>query len=272
MRVLATIFGVIFFLAHSAYGLEYEWLSHDKKRESLHERYKAPRGFKRVEVDSNSFAGFLRHLPLKPKSAVVRDHERKRLFAPYAAAIIDLDIGGKDLQQCADTLIRLYAEYQRSAGNAAALSFKFTSGHGYAYADYLEGKRAVVRGNKVGWRTVAARREDRAAFRDWLDVIFMYAGTASLARDLEKVRHEDARIGDLFITPGFPGHTVMIADIVENSAGGRRMLLIEGFTPAQDAHVVKASIFTGGVWHELEDNGGLELSFWSFSPNSLRRF
>ena len=254
----------------------YPWLDAVSRQaaDSLIDRHPTNSGFTRISVESGSFAKFLRALPLKPKGTPLRTYDGDRLvFAVYAGAIINLDVGKADLQQCADTLIRLYSEHQYSKGKASGLNFKFTSGHAYPFADYLAGKRPVVTGRQVNWRQVSPRTLSRKAFRQWLDIIFTYAGTASLARDLPKVKVSEARIGDLFISPGFPGHTVMIADMAVNSkTGAREVLLVEGFTPAQDAHVIKNLLKPWrGSWFTLVPGEGLDTPVWDFAASELHR-
>lgn len=252
---------------------QYLWLNSPVSG-TLLERYPTPDGYSRTSVTEGSFAAFLRHLPMKPKASVLRYYSGKRvLFAPYAAGIIDLDIGKRDLQQCADTLIRLYSEYQLSKGRHQQLAFDFTSGDSYSYQDYLQGKRPLIQGRKVAWKNTQAQNHSRISFGKWLDIIFMYAGTASLHRDLEKVQHTDLEVGDLFISPGFPGHTVMVADIVVNTRGHKKLLLIEGFTPAMNAHVVQhVPSIIGGVWFDFESDGTLKTPVWDFSSSEIRRF
>ncbi|NVJ98971.1 MAG: hypothetical protein HWE25_12520 [Alphaproteobacteria bacterium] len=252
----------------------YPWLETAPETDTtLIARYPAPRGFRRMPVAPESFAEFLRYLPVKPEHSPLRYFDGKKVvWSQYAGAIIDLDVGGRDLQQCADTLIRLYSEYRFSIGQTDALTFNFTSGDAFPYTDYLKGRRPVVEGRKVSWRVSEVQEHGREAFLGWMNIVFQYAGTASLARDLPEVKLKAARIGDLFIAPGFPGHTVMIADMALDTSGKRKVLLVEGFSPAQDAHVLRNLLpFSSGDWYDLEDGKDLITPVWRFTPNQLHR-
>ncbi|SDD33425.1 DUF4846 domain-containing protein [Kordiimonas lacus] len=273
LRLLAFV-GLVLLQASAAVAAPYPWLEDGgQATETLKARHPAPAGFERVAATPGSFAYFLRHLPMKPTGTPLRLYDGSKVAWPaYAGAIIDLDLGPRDLQQCADTLIRLYAEYHYAQGSAETLSFNFTSGDTFPYADYLSGRRPVVAGRKVLWQQEDARDHGRDAFRRWLDTIFLYAGTASLARDFPGVNLKEARIGDLFIGPGFPGHTVMIADMAVDGAGKRKILLIEGFSPAQDAHVLRNLLpFSDGDWYDLTNGEDLITPVWRFTPRQLHR-
>lgn len=211
------------------------------------DRFSVPEGFRRVQA--GPFAAYLRNLPLKPKGSRARLHSGAYVRHGSVAAVVDMDIGPRDLQQCADTAIRLYADFERSQGREKALSFTFTSGHSYAYQDYLGGKRPKVSGQTVTWVKTKPTKNSETAYRAYLDQIYMYAGTASLARDLKSYSVAQAQIGDLFINPGFPGHAAMIVDIVVNQKGERMAMLVQGYLPAQDVHIVKD--ITGDVWFKL---------------------
>lgn len=253
----------------------HSWQTNTDGLETLESRHPVRANYERVPVDSGSFAAFLRSLPLMPEGTPLRRFDGSRvLLSAYAGAIIDLDVGERDLQQCADTLIRLFAEYQLSSGAAETLSFNFTSGDTFAYRTFLAGRRPVVDGSRVSWQSVQPRTHSRETFMGWLDILFTYAGTASLARDLPKVAIGEAQIGDLFISPGFPGHAAMIADMAVNPETGETdILLLQGFTPAQNAHVVR-NVWRPwkGEWFPLSAEKPLVTPVWDFQTDELHRF
>ena len=71
-----------------------------------------PGGFERVVAPAHSFAYYLRSLPLKPHGSKVKFYNgsTKNNYGVYDA-VVDMDIGTEDLQQCADAIMRLRGEY-----------------------------------------------------------------------------------------------------------------------------------------------------------------
>lgn len=79
---------------------------------TIESRIKPPAGYIRQPVPSDSFVFYLRNLPLLPSGSKVKLYNGKE--KPYqqgAFAVVDMEIGNRDLQQCADAIIRLRAEY-----------------------------------------------------------------------------------------------------------------------------------------------------------------
>ena len=50
-------------------------------------------------------------------------------------------------------------------------------------------------------------------FRKYLNMVFMYAGTASLSKELRTVPYTSLQAGDVFIKGGSPGHAVIVVDV-----------------------------------------------------------
>ena len=84
-------------------------------------RFSAAGGLTRVAVAPGSFGDWLRHLPLLPPGAPVHLFDgRLKPRQDVHAAVVDLDVGTRDLQQCADAVMRLRAEYLFASGAAIA--------------------------------------------------------------------------------------------------------------------------------------------------------
>ena len=254
-------------------GAEYSWLKSDTAREALTERIQPPSGYRRVITD-DPYAAWLRGLPLKPGRPFVYLHDGRRKSNQSAHfAVIDMDVGPKDLQQCADAIMRLRAEYQFSKGDWRNIRFNFTDGVPARYALWRSGHRPRVRnGRKTAWLKRAKPDGSYAAFRKYMDVVFTYAGTYSLSREMKRVRPDQMRIGDVFIQGGFPGHAVIVVDMAEHIATGKRIfLLAQSFMPAQEMHVL-VNPNGNGPWYSLPVGDKLVTPEWDFKKGDLKRF
>jgi Domain of unknown function (4846) len=251
----------------------YSWLSADASIRGLEGAFAPPAGFSRVPLAAGSFGEFLRGLPLRAPGTVVKYYNGEvahEASDPNIAAVAEIDVGARDLQQCADSVIRLHAEWLWSAGRSADIAYKFTSGDLARWSEYAKGERAVISGPKVSWVKSAKADSSRKSFRAYLDLVFSYAGTLSLEKEASKTSREDLAPGDFFIMGGSPGHAVIVLDVAKNSSGEAMALLGEGYLPAQDFHVLSPG--EGGPWFSLDDKEGVETPFWKKFPwTSLHR-
>src|SRR5260370_18415408 len=89
--------------------LTYAW-PHAAGAETLEARFAPPSGAARVAVAAEGFGAFLRRLPLRPAGAEghLYDGTRKARQDVHAA-VVDLDVPPRDLQQSADAVMRLWA-------------------------------------------------------------------------------------------------------------------------------------------------------------------
>jgi hypothetical protein len=254
-------------------SLGYPWLG-SRPSQSAASTIQPPVGFVRVGAALGSFGAWLRDLPLipgRPPVFLFDGHEKANQGAHHA--VVDLDVGRRDLQQCADAVIRLRAEYLLAAGREDEIAFHFTSGDLLAWREWREGVRPVV-GRTVRMERSAAPARDRAAFRAYLDTVFTYAGSRSVERELVPV--PDARrveAGDVFIRGGSPGHAVLVLDVAEDGAGRRAFLLGQSYMPAQQFHVLRNPGDTAlSPWYIAAAGPRLETPEWTFAWSELRRF
>ncbi|MEJ2119516.1 MAG: DUF4846 domain-containing protein [Alphaproteobacteria bacterium] len=255
----------------------YSWLSDGAAgRDTIASRFAPPRGYTRVVARPGSFAAWLRHLPLKPAGTKVRLHDgRLKANQSVHAAVVDLDIGRRDLQQCADAVMRLRAEYLYSKRRFRAIAFNFTSGDRAAFSRWADGWRPRIEGRQVRWVRRGGRGTAYPNFRAYLVSVFTYAGSYSLARELKRVRNPaDFRIGDAFVQGGFPGHAVIVVDMaVERATERKAFLLAQSFMPAQNLHVLKNPARSdGGAWYAVPAGTSLRTPEWTFALHHLRRF
>jgi len=241
--------------------------------DSLAGRIPPPDGFERLSAEPGSFAEYLRRLRLKPGNPPVFLFDgREKSRTDVHAAVVDLDIGDRNLQQCADAIIRLRAEYLKEQGAEERISFHFVSGFEASWARWRDGWRPRVEGNKVTEVQSAPPSTDQANFRRYLDRVFMYANSWSLARETASVGDlAEMGGGDLFIQSGFPGHAVIVADLAADTSGRRVFLLLQSFMPAQEIHVLK-NPRDGTPWYPLDFGDTLITPEWTFRKTDLRRF
>ena len=234
----------------------YGWLASTAPPDAtLATRIPPPPGFERVPAPATSFAAWLRGLPMRPDGAPVLTHTgQPKWRQDVHAAVVDIDIGKRDLQQCADAIMRLRAEWLFAADRKGDIRFNDT-----------EGKRL----------TFSSRRDSGyAAFRKYMDYVFAYAGTYSLERELKPAPLASLQTGDVFIKGGFPGHAVLVADTVENAqTGEKRFLLVQSYMPAQEMHVLKnLAAGDGSPWYPAAFDGELVTPEWTFPEGALHRW
>ncbi len=250
------------------------WPTTSKTFVSLATHIKPPKGYHRIKAEPGSFAHWLRSLPLKPSGSFVRLYNGSFRFNQLAHyAVIDMDVGKRDLQQCADAVMRLRAEYLYAQGRRNEIAFNFTGGSRIPFSRWSKGWRPHVKGKRVSWSRRGKRGAHYKSFRKYMDIIFAYAGTYSLEREMISVSVKDMAIGDVFIQGGFPGHAILVADMVKNpETGEKRFLLIQSFMPAQDIHVLRDPKNPLTPWYGLDFSKTLITPDWIFRAKDLRRF
>ena len=141
----------------------------------LIDRVRVPAGYQRLTPPSGSFASWLQHLKLKTGTPAVHlfDGSLKKNQSAHVA-VIDMDTGDTDLQQCADAVMRLRAEYLFSSGKKSDIAFHFTSGFRCDFAKWADGYRPQVTGNQVTWVKTASVDASYQSFRAYLIQIFTY--------------------------------------------------------------------------------------------------
>ncbi len=239
-------------------------------------RISPPKNFERIIVTEGSFEFWLRHLPLRSGSEPVllyNGKPKENQNAHYA--VIDIDIGRSNLQQCADFVIRARADYLYSKGDLSAISFKFTNGQSCPFIYWLNGERPVVTNDNVSWIKINHPDSSYGSFREYLDSVFMYAGSLSLSKELRRVEHvRNMGIGDVFVQGGLPGHAAIVVDMAIHIESRQKIfLLAEGFTPAQEIKILKNPNDDAlSPWYSLDFGDTLNTPEWTFYSNHLMRF
>jgi len=235
-----------------------------------------PDGYVRVETLPASFGKWLRDLPLKPPSSRIRLYNGNRKLLQYGLyRVIDLSVGDKDLQQCADVAIRLRSDFLLSQGRIDDIAFNFTNGDRARYSDWIAGQRPKVVGNDVTWHKTAPIDSSYENYQKYLTTLFMYAGSYSLSRELKRVRNvSDIKPGNCMIEGGFPGHVIIVVDAAIDTISGETLVMFaQGFTPAQDIHIIRnLNDSSLNPWYRVTDDQQLDTPEWSFVWSDLFSF
>ena len=189
------------------------------------------------------------------------------------AAVIDIDVGKRDLQQCADAVMRLRAEWLWSIGARNRIAFNYTGGGRVSFSQFATGARPSEDG-KV-WRKRGRPDASYNGFRNYMTNVFIYAGTYSLSRELVRLpAGAMPRIGDVIIKGGFPGHAVLVIDMAEDrQTGKKRFLLAQSYMPAQEIHIIKnPRAADGSAWYDAPITWPLQTPEWTFNEGSLKRW
>jgi hypothetical protein len=244
-------------------------------------RIAPPKGFHRVPAAPGTFAAFLRALPVAPAGTSVKSYSGAEILAsndPRLAAVLNIDIGAGDLQQCADSVERLHAEWRWSVGRAD-VTYPAASGTALGFNDWKKGVRWTPKGMGLERSTGAKPDDSYGSYRRYLAFVFAWSNTVALERlgagtgtESSKVRVEkdELRGGDFFVMGGNPGHAVLIVDVVEDDQHHRRALIGQGYMPAQNFHIVRPEN-SDSPWFSL-DGDAVATPFWKpFPMTSARR-
>ncbi|MDQ1353594.1 MAG: hypothetical protein QG657_3900, partial [Acidobacteriota bacterium] len=143
------------------------------------------------------------------------------------------------------------------------------------YSKWVQGYRMVVRGNKTSWTHSATPSDSYKDFRQYMKLIFLYAGTLSLAKEITAVNYNDLKIGDIFIKGGSPGHAIIVVDLATNNNSGEKIyLLAQSYMPAQEIQVLKnPRNHDLSPWYVLDEKDEIIVTpEWTFKNTDLKRF
>lgn len=244
-------------------------------KDSVKTRFILPQGYTRVTPEKNSFAEYLQNLPLKPEGTIALNYDGSiKQPTDVYDAVVNIDVGEKDLQQCADAIMRLRAEYLFTQQKFDEISFNFTNGFTAQYSKWQEGFRISVKGNNVKWVKKSEPDNSYSEFRKYLEVVFTYAGTLSLEKELTPITTNEIEIGSVFIKGGSPGHAVIVVDLAENKTTGDKIfLLAQSYMPAQDIQILKnPNSATLSPWYSIVFDDILVTPEWKFKKSQLRKF
>lgn len=237
-------------------------------------RFDAPAGARRVNTSAGSFAAYLRGINLLPIGTMVHTFNGGlKSRQDVHAAVLDISVGARDLQQCADAVMRLRAEHLFSEGRLDEIQFNFTNGFRTDFARWRAGERISVKGNTCSWVRSGKADSSHASLLAYLDVVFTYAGTASLSKELKPAGSTPIEAGDVFIRPGHPGHAVIVVDVAVLADGRRAFLIAQSYMPAQQIHVLKnMERPERGAWYIEGEGDQLQTPEWTFAWSDRKRW
>lgn len=258
----------------------YKWLSDEKvapyppRVDSLQARFVPPEGFTRVPLEAGSFGAFLRTLPLAAPGTPVVSYKGNVLHPgddANLAAIVAIDIGTADLQQCADSIVRMHAEWLFSQGRHD-MTYRAASGVMMPFDKWLAGERPKASGMSITWtKSASPSSPTHPVLRRYLDDVFSFANTVALGVQAQPIGFVDITPGDFVVAGGNPGHAVLVLDVAQAKDGRKVALLGQGYMPAQSFQVLRPS--PASAWFALDEAAGaLTTPYWEpFAWKTLRR-
>jgi hypothetical protein len=211
-----------------------------------------PDGYDRITLAKNSFGEWLRAISLKKDDRVYLYNGSLKKNQSAQFAVLDIPVGKKDLQQCADAVMRLRAEYLFEQGRYAEIVFRDNNDEPYAW----KGK------------------DNKQGCNNYLENVFGRCGTASLEKQLKPVSDwQQMQPGDVFIKGGFPGHAMIVVDEAINKKGKKIFMLAQSYMPAQDIHIVKNPLDEKiSPWYEVSVSDEVITPAWVFNHLQLRKW
>jgi hypothetical protein len=210
-----------------------------------------PAGHVRKIIIPNTFTDFLKKIKLKKNKTVFLFNRELKKNQTAQFAVLDIPIGDKDLQQCADAVIRLRASFLFNQKRYNEILFIDNNGKSFPF------RPPYTIGN----------------FDKYLFQVFGNCGSASLAKQLQSKKLNDIKPGDVFIRGGFPGHAVIVMDVASNKNGETIFLLAQSYMPAQDIHFLKNPINQNlSPWYSISSSDKIITPEYIFYQNELKKW
>ena len=239
----------------------------------LAERIGTPAGYTRTEETAESLGAFIRSYGVKEHGAKVLLYDGSEKSNQSAhAAVFTLPIEERNLQQCADSVMRMYAEYFLATKQYDRINFHFSDGFAASYSKWIQGYKIKVTDDKAKWVKDVKCDESYESFQEYMRLVFAYAGTYSMMSESKEIELSELKIGDIFLKGGSPGHVVMVVDTCVDENGNKAFLLAQGFMPAQEFHVLNNPLHSGDPWYYVNEVAyPLDTPEYTFGEGSLRR-
>jgi hypothetical protein len=208
-----------------------------------------PAGYARTFAEIDSFAAWLRKVGLKNDNTVYLFDGRKKENQTAQFAVLNISVSKKNLQQCADAVMRLRAEYLFSQKQFDKILFTDNDARQYRFKEPYT----------------------RPHFDVYLDIVFGMCGSASLAKQLKPAAIKNILPGNVLIRGGFPGHAVMVMDAAIDKDGNKIYLLAQSYMPAQDIHLLNnPSDKNLSPWYKVTEAEKIVTPEYLFTANELK--
>ena len=228
----------------------YRWLAASNLKfpapvASVEARFPPPPGYQRVAVAAGSFGEWLRGLPLAAPGTPVLNNAGGAAYSgedDYVAAVVAIDVGAGDLQQSADAIVRLHAEWLWASDQPDALSYRSASKLDMPFSRWAKGQRLLASGPNVFWVVKSKpRAPNYDDFRQYIDAVMLWSNNVSLANRAHHVLDPaELTAGDFFLQTRGKGHAILVLDIAQKPTGERVALLGQALqNPAQSIHVMR---------------------------------
>ena len=209
-----------------------------------------PLGYTRIENGEDSFATWLQNVGLKKDKTVYKFDGTPKANQTAQFAVLDISVGARDLQQCADAVMRLRAEYL------------------FANERYTE--IVFIDNENIFYKLAPPYTKEH--FAAYLNKVFGMCGSASLAKQLKAVSDINKIAGgNVIIRGGFPGHAVIVMDVAQNTTGEKIYLLAQSYMPAQDIHVLLNPANEDlSPWYTVTEENIIHTPEYIFYKNELK--
>jgi hypothetical protein len=261
------------------FKFQYEWMkaADYHPENSICARFNTPENFIRTTT-AGAIGEWLRGLPLFPDGTPVHLYTGElKGYQGAHVAVLNVDVGDKDLQQGIYAVIRLRSEYLFATKQYDKIVFASVDSLQLDYLQYLKGKRIIIQGNKTSVNYYGKKYtdpSDHTIFLLFMDDVFRYAEAASVCNAMQPVPSDSLQPGDVFIHVGNPGHAVLVVDVAVNPKTGEKVfMLAQSYRPAQQMHVLKND-FNKNIspWYALHRQSKLITPEYVFDWDELKRF
>jgi hypothetical protein len=221
-------------------------------------RINAPSKFSRTSLGANTFGTYLRNLPLKKSNEQVKYYNGAvKSNDNVYCAVVDKPIGNKDLHQCADAVMYLWASYLFEQKKYADIKFKFLNNSKWHY-----------------YTSYTKTPSSETVFFKYIQEVWTAANTRSLNTQVNKVNYNNLQVGDFLLQVGNPyGHAILIVDeCIDEKSGKKLYLLAQSYMPAQETQVLlNPANSDGNPWYNLSTNQIITPE-WQFTNQDFKRF